>query len=25
MRIHRTGKRIFVQGVPLDTIWFCPY
>jgi hypothetical protein len=25
MRKTRIGKRIFVQGVPLDTIWFCPY
>jgi hypothetical protein len=25
MRIHRIGKRIYVQGVPLDTSWFCPY
>ena len=25
MRIHRTGKRIYVQGVPSDTTWFCPY
>src|ERR687890_678563 len=25
MRIHRIGKRIFVQGVPLDTTLFCPY
>jgi hypothetical protein len=25
MRIYRIGKQIFVQGVPLDTTWFCPY
>ena len=25
MRICRIGKRIYVQGVPLDTSWFCPY
>ena len=25
MRKTRIGKRIFVQGVPLDTSWFCPY
>ena len=25
MRKTRMGKRIYVQGVPLDTIWFCPY
>ena len=25
MRKTRIGKRIYVQGVPLDTIWFCPY
>ena len=25
MRICRIGKRIYVQGVPLDTSLFCPY
>ena len=25
MRETRMGKRISVQGVPLDTSWFCPY
>jgi hypothetical protein len=25
MRKTRTGKRISVPGVPLDTSWFCPY
>ena len=25
MRIHRVGMRISVQGVPMDTTWFCPY
>jgi hypothetical protein len=25
MRICRIGKRIYVQRVPLDTSWFCPY
>ena len=25
MRKTRIGKRICVQGVPLDTSWFCPY
>jgi hypothetical protein len=25
MRETRMGKRICVQGVPLDTSWFCPY
>jgi hypothetical protein len=25
MRICRIGKRIYVQGVPLNTSWFCPY
>ena len=25
MRKTRMGKRIYVQGVPLDTSWFCPY
>jgi hypothetical protein len=25
MRICRIGKRFSVQGVPLDTTWFCPY
>jgi hypothetical protein len=25
MRIQRIGKRISVQGAPLDTSWFCPY
>jgi hypothetical protein len=25
MRKTRIGKRIYVQGVPLDTTWFCPY
>ena len=21
----RVGKRIYVQGVPINTSWFCPY
>jgi hypothetical protein len=25
MRICRIGKRFSIQGVPLDTSWFCPY
>jgi hypothetical protein len=25
MRIHGIGMQIYVQGVPLDTSWFCPY
>src|SRR5215218_11046669 len=25
MRKTRMGKRIYVQAVPLDTSWFCPY
>ena len=25
MRNSRVGKRIYVQGVPSDTSWFCPY
>ena len=25
MRKTRIGKRIYVQGVPLDTSWFRPY
>src|SRR5829696_5375456 len=25
MRKTRIGKRIYVQGVPLNTSWFCPY
>src|SRR5918993_79555 len=25
MRICRVGKRIYVQGVPVGTRWFCPY
>ena len=25
MRISRMGKRISVQGVPIDTTLFCPY
>jgi hypothetical protein len=25
MRKTRIGKQIYVQGVPLDTIRFCPY
>jgi hypothetical protein len=25
MRKTRVSKRIYVQGVPLDTSWFCPY
>ena len=25
MRKTRIGKRISVQGVPVGTIWFCPY
>src|SRR5829696_4140057 len=25
MRKTRVGKRFSVQGVPLDTSWFCPY
>jgi hypothetical protein len=25
MRKTRIGKGIYVQGVPLGTIWFCPY
>jgi hypothetical protein len=25
MRKTRVGMRIYVQGVPLDTTWFCPY
>ena len=25
MRKTRVGKRIYVQGVPLDTTLFCPY
>jgi hypothetical protein len=25
MRKTRVGKRIFVQGAPLDTSWFSPY
>jgi hypothetical protein len=24
MRKTRVGKRIYVQGVPSDTMWFCP-
>jgi hypothetical protein len=25
MRIYGIPMRIYVQGVPLDTTWFCPY
>jgi hypothetical protein len=25
MQKTRIGKRIYVQGVPSDTMWFCPY
>jgi hypothetical protein len=25
MRIHSIGKRIFVQGEPAGTSWFCLY
>jgi hypothetical protein len=25
MRKTRVGKQICVQGVPIDTSWFCPY
>jgi hypothetical protein len=25
MRIYGIPMRIYVQGVPLDASWFCPY